>query len=86
MWGSVKYTVVGVIIPVSPMVGAGGRPWLVAVVGSGGGRRWVVVVAGSGGRRWAVVVVVGERAGDVTASHDQPDLAGIGLQAVRCPQ
>jgi hypothetical protein len=33
-----------------------------------------------------VVVVVGGRAGDVTGSHDEPDLAGIGPRAARCPQ
>ena len=66
----------------------GARGWLrslaVAVVEDGWW--WSTVVAGGGGRRRAVVVVVGERAGDVTASHDQPDLAGIDLRAARCPQ
>ena len=44
------------------------------------------MVLGDGGGQWAVVVVVEERAGDVTVSHNELDLAGIGLQATRCPQ
>jgi hypothetical protein len=70
------------------MVGAGERPWLSAVVEGDGGRRrwWATVVDDGGGRRAAVVVVVEERAGDVTVSHNQPDLAGIGPRAARCPQ
>ena len=46
----------------------------------------MVVVVGNGGGQWAVVVVVEERAGDVTVSHDELDLAGIGPRATRCPQ
>ena len=46
---------------------------------------WATVVGDSGGRQ-AVVVVVEERAGDVTVSHNQLDLAGIGPPAARCPQ
>ena len=45
-----------------------------------------VVVVGNGGGQWVVVVVVEERAGDVTVSHDEPDLAGISPRATRCPQ
>jgi len=44
---------------------------------SSGSQQWAVV---------AVVVVVRERACDVTVSHNQPDLAGICLQAARCPE
>ena len=66
-------------------VGAGEPSWLLAIVGSDGGRSRVVVGDG-GGRRWAVVVVVGERAGDVTVSHDEPDLASSGPRPTRCPQ
>ena len=43
---------------------------------AGGGGQWCV---GDGGQQRVVVVVVEERAGDVTVSHDQLDLAGIGL-------
>jgi len=64
------------------MVGAGEWPWL-SVVEDGW---WWATVVGNGGRRQAVVVVVEERAGDVTVSHNQLDLAGIGLRAARCPQ
>jgi len=65
--------------------------WL-SVSGGGLGRGtylrdgvWATVVGGGGERR-AVVVVVEERVSDVTDSHDQPDLAGIGPRAARCPQ
>jgi hypothetical protein len=66
-------------------------PWLSV---SGGGLGWGThlgdgvwaTVVGAGGERRVVVVVVEERAGDVTVSHDQPDLAGIGPRAARCPQ
>lgn len=65
--------------------------WL-SVSGGGLGRGtylgdgvWATVVGDGGGRR-AVVVVVEERVSDVTVSHDQPDLAGIGPRAATCPQ
>jgi hypothetical protein len=62
----------------------GGRWSLVAAVVEVGW--WWATVVGDGERRRAVVVVVGERAGDVTISHDEPDLAGSGPRPARCPQ